>query len=53
MFTSRWSIAEISGRVGVVRLDRWTGRLTWCAPTAAVAPNYLDCEPGEWEHVKP
>ncbi len=52
-FTFRWSTSPIYGRVGIARLDRWTGRIVLCTPQGATEPSYFSCEPNDWERVKP
>lgn len=51
--TSHWSIEPVSGRVGALRLNRWTGEVVWCGFTAVTTPSYLDCRPDDWVSVPP
>jgi hypothetical protein len=53
-FTSHWSMQPVSGRVGALLLNRWTGEVVWCDFTATTTPSYLDCPPtDEWISVTP
>jgi hypothetical protein len=35
VFSARWSIVPATVHNGVYRLDRWTGSVVWCLPSAA------------------
>jgi hypothetical protein len=52
-FTSHWSLQPVSGRVGAMRLNRWTGEVVWCGFTASTTPSYFDCRADEWVAVTP
>jgi hypothetical protein len=52
-FSSHWSVQTISGRPGVIRLNRWTGEVVWCGFTANATPSYFDCQPDDWVSVPP
>jgi hypothetical protein len=51
VLTSHWSIVSTQQRVGVVRLDRWTGRVVLCEFKTALAPAELDCAADDWQPV--
>jgi hypothetical protein len=53
VLTSHWSVQPVSGRVGALRLNNWTGEVTWCAFTTTAAPSDLDCRADEWVSVTP
>jgi hypothetical protein len=53
--TSHWSIQPVSGRVGAMRLNRWTGEVVWCGFTSTTTvPSYLNCSPtDDWQPATP
>jgi hypothetical protein len=52
IFISHWSVQPVSGRVGTVRLNGWTGDVVWCGFTGTSTPSYLDCRvDDEWAPV--
>jgi hypothetical protein len=49
--TSHWSVQPVSGRVGGLLLNRWTGEVVLCTIPATTTPSYLDCRPDDWVSV--
>lgn len=50
--TSHWSIAPVgAGRLGALRLNRWTGDIVWCWHTEVQPPARIECTASEWISV--
>jgi hypothetical protein len=52
-FRSHWSVQQVSGRVGALHLNNWTGEIVWCAFSANAPPSNLDCRADEWAAFPP